>query len=95
VAKLTPAQRKGLEILEREGKLAPRDFAREMWPDSPAWNRRTRGSGSANRAGAVGGTMPMNGAKVLWSLNYLACASHENGIWFITERGRQRLTEPS
>lgn len=36
---LTPIQYRALRILdEAEGDLAPREFAREMWPDSPAHN---------------------------------------------------------
>lgn len=41
-------------------------FARAMWPDSPAWNRRTHRHDG--KSGAVGGTMPMVGARMLYRL---------------------------
>lgn len=92
--KLTPPQRRGLEILaEQEGPIAPRDFARLMWPDSKGWNRRTRGRD--NHPGAMGGTMPMIGARLLWSLFDSRLASPDCGRWRITVSGIQRLTEPS
>lgn len=92
--KLTAPQRRGLEILAaQDGPIAPRDFAMQMWPDSKGWERRTRGRD--NHPGAMGGTMPMKGATLLWRLADLACASRIEYRWVITERGRQRLTEPS
>lgn len=97
---LTPAQRKGLEILKEHGPLSPRDFALKMWPDSPAWSKRNRGQRGTNHSGAMAGTMPMLGAKLLWKLQSLSCA-HERETslyarqWVISERGLQRLTEPS
>lgn len=93
MAALTPAQRKGLEILKEHGPLRPREFAKLMWPDSPAWNRRTKGRRTGTIAGAVGGTMPMLGAKLLRRLQDLACAADYDNDWRITERGRQRLNE--
>lgn len=94
--KLTAPQRRGLEILAAQtGAIAPRDFARQMWPDSPAWDKRTRGQRGGNRSGAMGGTMPMIGARLLWRLQDLQCAGMIDYRWVITQRGRQRLTEPS
>lgn len=97
---LTPAQRKGLEILKEHGPLTPRDFARLMWPDSPAWNKRSRGQRGTNRSGAMASTMPMLGAKLLHRLEDLSCASQRetslySRAWVISERGLQRLTEPA
>lgn len=37
--KLTESQTKALTILKEYGALMPGDFAKYMWPDSPAWNR--------------------------------------------------------
>lgn len=48
-------------------RTASRDVARALWPDSPAWQQRTRRYG-ARAAGAVGGTMPMNAARLLHGL---------------------------
>jgi hypothetical protein len=98
--KLSPAQRKGLEILSDGEKYSPREFARKMWPDSPAWNRRSRGQRGTNHSGAMASTMPMLGAKLLWKLWDLGLATEVQSdlnarTWVITERGRQRLTEPS
>lgn len=93
--KLTAPQRRGLEILAAEERpIAPRDFAMAMWPDSIGWTKRTRKFGG-NDPGAMGGTMPMKGATLLWRLADLGCASQLEYRWVITERGRQRLTEPS
>lgn len=74
---LTPAQQRGLEILREHGPLAPREFAMLMWPDSPAWQKRTRGRD--NHPGAIGGTMPMNGARLLWKLRDLKLADLDVG----------------
>lgn len=78
---LTPAQQRGLDILKENEPLAPREFAMLMWPDSPAWQKRTRGQRGANRAGAMAGTMPMNGARLLWKLFDLGLASQVGRKW--------------
>ena len=91
MAELTPAQRKALTLLGEHGALAPRELAKLMWPDSPAWNRRTKGRRTGTIAGAVGGTMPMLGAKMLWKLFELNYASQQGRVWFITERGKKAL----
>ncbi len=41
--------------------VAPRALAKALWPDSPAWERRTR-FGAVGNQGALGGTMPMKRA---------------------------------
>lgn len=71
---------------------APRQLARLRWPDSPAWTQRTRGRNGRN--GAVGGTMPMKAATVLWRLSGKGLA-HRVGatyddlanLWQPTHRG--------
>lgn len=97
---LTKPQRRGLEILKEHGPLTPREFAMHMWPDSPSWQKRNRGQRGTNHSGAMAGTMPMLGAKLLWKLRDLSCArERETGLaarqWVITERGVKRLTEPT
>ncbi|MDF2915887.1 MAG: hypothetical protein K0S70_104 [Microbacterium sp.] len=78
---LTTAQEKGIETLRANQPLSPREFAMLMWPDSPAWHKRTRKFGGRD-PGAVGGTMPMNGARLLWRLFDLKLAYRdETGRW--------------
>jgi hypothetical protein len=89
---LTAPQRKALEILNDGEAYAPRDFARAMWPDSPAWTRRSRGQRGTNRSGAMAGTMPMLGAKMLWHLYDLGYVTQrDSGDWRITSKGREAL----
>lgn len=77
---LTPGQTRALEVLNAADKpLAPRQVAQRLWPDSPAWAKRTRRYG-ANRNGAVGGTMPMLAAKLLHALQ-------DKGMARITDDG--------
>lgn len=73
---LTAPQARGLELLREHGPLAPREFAQLMWPDSPAWRKRTRGRD--RHPGAMAGTMPMNGARLLWKLRDLGLASQRD-----------------
>lgn len=40
--KLTAAQTRALEMLVANQPVSPRQFAKLMWPDSPAWNKITR-----------------------------------------------------
>lgn len=76
---------------------SPREVARRMWPDSVGWTKRTRKYGT-NDPGAVGGTMPMKAATVLWRLAERGCAwkvgaSYDSSanLWEITELGRRVL----
>lgn len=81
---LTPAQKRAVvalvELCPVEGRFhvvrptSPRAFARKMWPDSPAWNRVTHRGGAGGPGGAQGGTMPMKGARMLWTLHRLGLA---------------------
>lgn len=95
---LTSPQRRVLEILAEgpENGMSPRDVARILWPDSPAWEHRTWHRGT-NHNGALGGTMPMNAAKILWRLwptyvnRSLDWTGSDNGLWEITDKGRRAL----
>lgn len=77
---LTDPQAKALTFLREQQPVSPRQFAQLMWPESPAWRQRTNKRGG--RAGAVGGTMPMQGARMLWSLHRLGLAArNDDGTW--------------
>lgn len=87
------------------GHTTPRQVAERLWPDSEAWHRRTRGRRTGTANGAVGGTMPMKGAQLLWRLwnhryarllderDYRHLAGRPHNLWTITDAGRQALTE--
>lgn len=64
---------------------SPRQIAHALWPDSPAWERRTNMRGGRN--GAVGGTMPMKAATLLWRLADRGLASQDDGGWRLTDAG--------
>ncbi|AYD87329.1 hypothetical protein SEA_VALENTINIPUFF_27 [Microbacterium phage ValentiniPuff] len=77
---MTKPQEHAYEVLKEHGPLHPREFARRMWPDSKAWGLRTRGRN--NHPGAMGGTMPMKGAVMLWKLHDLQLSQrNHNGSW--------------
>lgn len=61
-------------------KAAPRQLAMMRWPDSPAWGKRTRKYGT-NDPGAVGGTMPMKAATVLWRLHGKGLAARVGALY--------------
>jgi len=107
-AALTPPQERALRYLaaaeeyeypEGSGRARrrpthPREVALHLWPDSPAWGRRTRMYGGRN--GAVGGTMPMKAASVLWRLFRHGLADkpdHGGNGWVITARGLRWVEE--
>lgn len=87
------------------GHTSPRQVAERLWPDSEAWHRRTRGRRTGTVNGAVGGTMPMKGAQLLWRLHerryarlldehdYRHLAGQSHNLWTITHDGRQALAE--
>lgn len=77
--------------------IPPRGVAKAMWPDSVGWSRRTRKYGT-NDPGALGGTMPMKAATVLWRLQAMGYADragasydHLANLWTITPAGRDAL----
>lgn len=92
---LTAPQARALDVLgQQEGRpISPRDVARALWPDSEAWTKRTRGRRTGTISGAVGGTMPMKAAQLLWALHArgLAAEDRESHQWHITVLGEQVL----
>lgn len=98
----TAAQRAMLEVLREAcdmpigtaqrpaGWAAPRQLAKMRWPDSVGWTKTTRKYGG--HTGAVGGTMPMKAATVLWRLHSRGLAwCEDHNRWSITEKGRRVL----
>lgn len=98
---LTAPQARMLRILADvqpdDRPMAPREVAHKMWPDSPAWEKRTRRYG-ANRNGALGGTMPMKAATMLWRLKERGLVwdigtHHGTAHWAINEAGKIALND--
>lgn len=78
--------------------FAGRAIARILWPDSPAWNRRTRGSNARAGGNAMAGTMPMLGAKAARTLQDHGLLVEESSSihqssWRLSRRGRRYLEE--
>lgn len=71
--------------------VSPREIALLLWPDSPAWDRRPRRHDG--RSGALGGTMPMKAATLLWRLKQrgLVTTDPHNNLWTLTGRGQAVL----
>jgi len=77
--------------------VAPRALAKALWPDSPAWQRRTR-FGATSSQGALGGTMPMKAGRLLRTLEGLGLVEqHEEwrtaSLWTPTFRGRAQVID--
>lgn len=72
----------------------PMQLARKRWPDSPGW-KRVSNRGSTPAGGALGATMPMKAATVLWRLCDLKVVEHpglgEYNVWRMNVRGRAWL----
>jgi hypothetical protein len=90
VTKLTPAQDRAIRLIVADMRassrpavrysIAPRRLAELLWPNSPAWEKRTRFRATSNQ-GALGGTMPMNAAKLLWKLNEHRLMYLDDYVW--------------
>jgi hypothetical protein len=67
--------------------VSPRQVALALWPQSEAWDHRPRRHDG--RSGALGGTMPMKAAQLLWRLRErgLVEINQHNDLWTLTERG--------
>lgn len=69
----------------------PMEVARILWPDSRGWKVRSN-RGSTAAGGALGATMPMKAAVLLWRLERRGCARHDqHNQWFATSLGRDVL----
>ncbi len=93
---MTDSQRRGLEVLRDHGPLTPSQFAKRMWPDSPAWVRSGKCGAYGSHAGVA---MPSAGGAMIARLRRLGWATwapktlghyarHE-----LTEAGRRALEE--
>lgn len=99
--KLTGPQKAMLEVVydltgghTYSNEFSPRQAAKARWPESPAWKRRTRMYNGRN--GAVGGTMPMNAAVMLWRLEAFGLVGSpigETSRWYLTNKGRDLVDE--
>lgn len=89
---LTDPQRHALAAVVAAGPrgTTARSVAHTLWPDSPAWHKRTRGRG--NRNGALGGTMPMKAAQLLHRLHGLGLVTlDDTGRYWITTHAGERV----
>ena len=73
-----------------------RSLAGALWPNSPAWKKRTRGSDAHAGGNAMAGTMPMKGARAGHELARLGLAhveysSHSQPFFTISSKGRRVL----
>jgi hypothetical protein len=103
---LTEPQRRALAYLAQHSdprtphqRVSPAALARHLWPDSAAWQRRTRHYGS-NHPGQLGGTMPMKAGTLLNRLADMGLAYDFRGpsnewvsAWTITSKGLDVLRE--
>lgn len=89
---LTEPQRRALAVLDEhtvpfgnsdKPGLYAKQVAKALWPDSPAWEQRTRMYRGRN--GAVGGTMPMKAGTLLGRLVRAGFADE-----YTTETGQPR-----
>ena len=78
------------------GYARPREIAKRLWPDSPGWTRRSD-RGATDAGGALGATMPMKAATLLWRLHRLGLADHDytRNVWEPTSKGRQVIADTS
>lgn len=75
------------------GSASPREIAHELWPDSPGWTRVSK-RGATAAGGALGATMPMKAATLLWRLDAAGVGESpaiDSNAWTITQRGRDLL----
>lgn len=93
---LTPARVRALSALAKHDELHSREWAKAMWPDSPAWGRST--NRHDGKGGGKGAAMPMKAAAFGYRLasdglvTYRRPASTTHPVWSITEAGRAALT---
>lgn len=98
---LTQPQRNTLALLvdladrapqHGERPVTPKQLAQALWPNSEAWSKRTRGRRTGTVNGAMGGTMPMKAATLLWRLHERGLAEQpdrDSNDWLPTALGRR------
>jgi hypothetical protein len=101
--KLTDVQAAMLEALPIEGQQqgrTARQVAHDVWPDDPAWRKRTHGRGASRHNGALGATMPLRAGRVLAALERRGLAQRgdrgdglDDRRWWRTWAGHQALTD--
>lgn len=98
---LSKAQRRALEILRDNPGIAPRAFAKKMWPDSEGHKHHTK---CGNKGVSVGGGMNLAAGGFLGKLAKagLVAAGHEWRLYgmgplgyFLTVAGKAALREAS
>jgi hypothetical protein len=92
---LTDPQMRALEAVhdlsgEARGRcdmVSPRQVALALWPDSAAWDKRTRRQDGTY--GGKGATMPMNAGQLLKALKHreLVQRHPKRRLWALTDRG--------
>lgn len=96
---MTPAQRRALELLEahEDRGLTPAEFARRMWPDSPAWQRPGKcGQGTSRGTGIrqAGGAFLARLRKAGLALDLRPARRDQPGRGYIlSDAGLRALTE--
>lgn len=85
---------KGDSLYAGRRYMAPREVAKALWPDSPGWGKRSH-RGSTPAGGAMGATMPMKAATLLWRLcpHYTRQRAGHGACWTITDAGRRALAD--
>ncbi len=83
--RLTDTDRKVLAYLRAHPGASARDVAHHLWPDSPAWQRRTRKFGGKDPS-ALGGTMPMRVGRILWHMDARDLVYEHNYRWYANGR---------
>lgn len=97
VRNVTVPQGRALAILYNRthtgGVLYPAELAEALWPDSPGWGRRARRM-ATTAGGALGATMPMKAAQLLWRLRGKGYAElGREPLTGATSSNRWRITE--
>ena len=92
---LTASNRSILTHLADGHACYGRHLAQALWPDSPAWNRMSRGWN-----GTVGKPMPGNAGRLATRMAERGLVARDYGLsgqthFTITAEGRRRLEEPA
>ena len=86
---ITPTELRVVLWLSIHPDSTAREVARFLWPDSPAWERRTKMHRGRN--GSMGGTMPMKAGRILWGLSAKGhVEQYKNSLGTYVWRERER-----